>query len=154
MSVSDKMQKELVDLLSEVNELEGINKDKKGECRKLQMQYKESEQDLERQLNQNKTNEELLEQYRCEIQEVKLKHRKLRMRFENQLLQLVEQHKQLDFVFKPKKLPDELEKAENIKRQLLSAEQVKLAQLHKLEQELEEVKKQLETDSAAAQINK
>ncbi|KAK5613758.1 hypothetical protein CRENBAI_016650 [Crenichthys baileyi] len=153
-SVSDNLQKELVILLTSVNEIEGIHKDKEGACRKLQWQCEESERDFDRQLNQNKTSEELLEQYRCEIQEVKLKHRKLRMRFENQLLQLIEQHKQLDFVFNPKRLPNELKKAENIKHQLLSAEQVKLAQLHKLDEELEELKKQKQLETTAAQIHK
>uniref|UniRef100_A0A3B3TWC7 Uncharacterized protein n=1 Tax=Poecilia latipinna TaxID=48699 RepID=A0A3B3TWC7_9TELE len=119
---------------------------------KLQLQCEDSEQDLNKQLKQNKTNEELLERYRCEIEEVKLKHRKLRLRFENQLLQLIEQHKQLDYAFNPKRLPDELKKAEDIKHQLSSAEQVKLAQLHKLDEELEEAKKQKQFETEDAQI--
>ncbi|KAM4550587.1 synaptonemal complex central element protein 1 [Fundulus diaphanus] len=149
-SVHDSLRKELLDLRTEVNDLEGVHKDKEGTCRKLQLQCEESEQDFDRQLNQNKTSEKLLEQYRCEIQEVKLKHRKLRMRFENQLLQLIEQHKQLDYLFNPKRVPDELKKAEDKKRQLLSAEQVKSAQLHKLDEEFEEVKKQKQLETAAA----
>uniref|UniRef100_A0A3P8SZ17 Uncharacterized protein n=1 Tax=Amphiprion percula TaxID=161767 RepID=A0A3P8SZ17_AMPPE len=70
---------------------------------------------------QNKKSEELLEQHRCEIQELKLKHRKQRMRFENQLHQLIEQHKNLHSVFTPERLPDEIETATNAKGQLLSA---------------------------------
>uniref|UniRef100_A0A8C2WDR5 Uncharacterized protein n=1 Tax=Cyclopterus lumpus TaxID=8103 RepID=A0A8C2WDR5_CYCLU len=94
-----------------------------------------------RHLKQNKRSEELLEQYRCEIQELKLKHRKQRMKFENQLHQLIEQHKNLHSVFTPEMLPDEIESAENITRQLLSAEQMKLAQLHRLYEELDEIEK-------------
>ncbi|XP_027892396.1 uncharacterized protein LOC114156256 isoform X3 [Xiphophorus couchianus] len=120
---------------------------------KLQLQCEDSEQDLNRQLKQNKTSEELLEHYRCEIEEVKLKHRKLRIRFENQLMQLIEQHKQLDYVFNSKRLPDELKKGEDIKHQLSSAEQVKLAQLHKLDEELEEAKKQKQFETEDAQIH-
>ncbi|XP_016524784.1 synaptonemal complex central element protein 1 isoform X2 [Poecilia formosa] len=135
-SVHDNLQKELADYASS----------------KLQLQCEDSEQDLNKQLKQNKTNEQLLERYRCEIEEVKLKHRKLRLRFENQLLQLIEQHKQLDYAFNPKRLPDELKKAEDIKHQLSSAEQVKLAQLHKLDEEVEEAKKQKQFETEDAQI--
>uniref|UniRef100_A0A3B4XWQ0 Uncharacterized protein n=1 Tax=Seriola lalandi dorsalis TaxID=1841481 RepID=A0A3B4XWQ0_SERLL len=74
-----------------------------------------------RQLKQNEQSEELLEQYRCEIQEFKLKQRKQRMKFENQLHQLIEQHKNLHSMFTPERLPDEIERAENTKCQLLSA---------------------------------
>ncbi|PWA15137.1 hypothetical protein CCH79_00008812, partial [Gambusia affinis] len=167
-SVHDNLQKELADLQTEANELEGIHKDKKDASSKMQLQCEDTEQDLNRQLKQNKTSEELLEHYRCEIEEVKLKHRKLRsltkkyyhnnsikqpgfnrMRFENQLMQLIEQHKQLDYVFR---LPDELKKAEDIKHQLSSAEQVKLAQLDKLDEELEEAKKQKQFETEDAQI--
>ncbi|XP_032437574.1 synaptonemal complex central element protein 1 [Xiphophorus hellerii] len=152
-SVHDDLQKELADLQTEANELEGIHKDKKDASSKLQLQCEDSEQDLNRQLKQNKTSEELLEHYRCEIEEVKLKHRKLRIRFENQLMQLIEQHKQLDYVFNSKRLPDELKKGEDIKHQLSSAEQVKLAQLHKLDEELEEAKKQKQFETEDAQIH-
>uniref|UniRef100_A0A3Q0RPH2 Uncharacterized protein n=1 Tax=Amphilophus citrinellus TaxID=61819 RepID=A0A3Q0RPH2_AMPCI len=72
-------------------------------------------------LQLNKKSEELLEQYRYEIQELKLKHRKQRMKFENQLDQLIEQHKNLLYVFTPERLPDELEGAQNTKSQLLAA---------------------------------
>lgn len=79
-----------------------------------------------RQLKQTKTSDELLEQYRCEIQELKLKQRKqryylgseycwganksrnvsshcnqffCRIKFENQLYQLMEHHKILNSMF-------------------------------------------------------
>ncbi|XP_059206147.1 synaptonemal complex central element protein 1 isoform X2 [Centropristis striata] len=128
-SVSESLQKELTALQTEAYQLEGIQKEKEELCRKLEFQCEESEQDLSRQLNHNKKSEELLQQYRCEIQEFKLKQRKMRMKFENQLHQLIEQHKNLYSVFTPERLPDEIESAENTKRQLLSAEQMKLTQL-------------------------
>uniref|UniRef100_A0A3B4FY66 Uncharacterized protein n=1 Tax=Pundamilia nyererei TaxID=303518 RepID=A0A3B4FY66_9CICH len=90
-------------------------------CNKLQFQCEESEQDAARHLQLNKKSEELLEQYRYEIQDVKLKHRKLRMRFENLLHQLIDQHKNLHYVFTPERLPDELKSVENTKSQLLAA---------------------------------
>ncbi|XP_017279093.1 synaptonemal complex central element protein 1 isoform X2 [Kryptolebias marmoratus] len=141
-SVSDTQQKELENLQTEAYQLEGVCKEKEELCRKLQFQCEESEQESERQLKQSEASEGLLEQFRCEIQEVKLKHRKLRMRFEKQLQQLIEQHKQLHTVFSPERLPGEVESAENTKSQLLSAEKVKLVQLHKLDEELQEAKKQ------------
>ncbi|CAK6949442.1 synaptonemal complex central element protein 1 isoform X3 [Scomber scombrus] len=150
-SVSDSLQKELAYLQTEAYQLEGIHKEKEELCRKLQFQCEESEQDSVRQVEQNKKSEELLEQYRCEIQEFKLKHRKLRMKFENQLHQLIEQHKNLQSVFMPQRLPAEIESAENTKRQLLSAEELKLAQLCRLDEELEELKKQLGAIDSEAQ---
>ncbi|XP_030268454.1 synaptonemal complex central element protein 1 isoform X2 [Sparus aurata] len=150
-SVSDSLQKELATLQNEACQLEGIHKEKEELCRKLQFQCEESEQDSARLLKQNKKSDELLEQYRCEIQEFKLKHRKQRMKFENQIHQLIEQHRNLHSVFTPEMLPDEIGSAENIKSQLLSAEQMKLAQLHHLNEELEEVKKQKQPRITVAQ---
>ncbi|XP_054462243.1 calponin homology domain-containing protein DDB_G0272472 isoform X2 [Anoplopoma fimbria] len=150
-SVRDFMQKELTSLQTETYKLEGIHKEKEELCRKLQFQCEESEQDAVRQLKQNKKSEELLEQYRCEIQEFKLKHRKQRMKFENQLHQLIEQHKNLHSVFAPERLPDEIESAENTKSQLLAAEQMKLAQLYCLNEELEKMEKQRQPAKTAAE---
>uniref|UniRef100_A0A669E2P8 Uncharacterized protein n=1 Tax=Oreochromis niloticus TaxID=8128 RepID=A0A669E2P8_ORENI len=104
-----------------------------------------------RQLQLNKKSEQLLEQYRYEIQDLKLKHRKLRMRFENQLHQLIDQHKNLHYVFTPERLPDELKSVENTKSQLLAAEKLKLTQLHNLDEELEEMKNQKQAQAAAAE---
>uniref|UniRef100_A0A3P9B7L1 Uncharacterized protein n=1 Tax=Maylandia zebra TaxID=106582 RepID=A0A3P9B7L1_9CICH len=104
-----------------------------------------------RHLQLNKKSEELLEQYRYEIQDVKLKHRKLRMRFENQLHQLIDQHKNLHYVFTPERLPDELKSVENTKSQLLAAEKLKLTQLHNLDEELEKMKNQKQAQEAAAE---
>ncbi|XP_037548894.1 synaptonemal complex central element protein 1 [Nematolebias whitei] len=120
-SVTDKLQTDLEKLQAEAYQLQGIYQEKEELCRKLQFKCEESEQESKRQLKQSETSEELLEQYRCEIQEVKLKHRKLRMRFEKQLQQLIEQHKQLHTVFTSERLPDEVTSAENTKSQLLSA---------------------------------
>ncbi|XP_064876154.1 uncharacterized protein si:ch211-199g17.9 [Oncorhynchus nerka] len=76
---------------------------------------------VHRQQQLNRKSEDLIEQYRCQIQETKLKHRKHRMKFENQLQQLIEQHKNLHSVFSPDRLPAEIESVENAKSQLLKA---------------------------------
>ncbi|XP_058609772.1 synaptonemal complex central element protein 1-like isoform X2 [Onychostoma macrolepis] len=55
-----------------------------------------------------------------------------RMKFENQLQQLMEQHKNLSTVFTPQRLPAEIQSAEYTTEQLLKAEQQKLEQLTKL----------------------
>ncbi|XP_068584595.1 synaptonemal complex central element protein 1 isoform X2 [Cebidichthys violaceus] len=151
VSVSDFLQEELTTLQTEAYKLEGIHKEKEELCRKLQFQCEESEQDTVRHLKQNKKNRELLEQYRCEIQEFKLKQRKQRMKFENQLQQLIEQHKSLHSVFTPERLSDEIKSAENTKSQLLSAEQMKLAQLHRLNEDLDEMEKQRQLEKTAAE---
>ncbi|KAI3358064.1 hypothetical protein L3Q82_003074 [Scortum barcoo] len=73
------------------------------------------------------------------------------MKFENQLQQLIEQHRTLQAVFTPERLPDEVKSAENTKSQLLSAEQMKLVQLHRLDEELEEVKKRRQLGTTAGE---
>ncbi|KAM6903405.1 synaptonemal complex central element protein 1 [Lycodopsis pacificus] len=151
ISVSDLLQEELTTLRTEAYKLEGIHKEKEELCRKLQFQCEESEQDAVRYLKQNKKREELLEQYRWEIQEYKLKQRKQRMKFENQLHQLIEKHKSLHSVFTPERLSDEIASAENTKRQLLSAEQIKLSQLHRLNEELDEMEKERQPEKTAAE---
>ncbi|XP_065328181.1 synaptonemal complex central element protein 1 isoform X2 [Pelmatolapia mariae] len=150
-SVSDSLEKELENLQTKVFQLEAIYKEKEEVCNKLQFQCEESEQDAARHLQLNKKSEELLEQYRYEIQDLKLKHRKLRMRFENLLHQLIDQHKNLHYVFTPERLPDELKSVENTKSQLLAAEKLKLTQLHNLDEELEEMKNQKQAQAAAAE---
>ncbi|XP_076610685.1 synaptonemal complex central element protein 1 [Chaetodon auriga] len=150
-SVSDSLQRELTALQIEAYQLEEIHKEKEELCRKLQFQSEESEQDSTRQFKQNKKSDELLEQYKCEIQELKLKHRKLRMKFENQLHQLIEQHKNLHSIFNPERLPVEMGSAKNTTSQLLSVEQMKLAQLHRLSQEVEKMKKQKQAGTTAAE---
>nr|XP_040044075.1 rho-associated protein kinase 1 isoform X1 [Gasterosteus aculeatus aculeatus] len=139
MSVKDVLQNELTTLQTEAYKLEGILKEKEELCRKLQFQC----EDVDRYLKQNKKIEEQLDKYRCEIQELTLKHRKQRMKFENQLFQLIEQHKNLHSLYTPERLPEEIASAENTKSQLLLAEQMKLAQLHRLNEELVEMEKQI-----------
>lgn len=95
-----------------------------------------------RQLQLNKTSENLSKQYNCEIEAFKLKHRKLRITFENQLYQLIDQEKDLQLFFIPEKLPAELESAGIRKDQLLTTDEQKLAQLSSLNEEIEKVKAQ------------
>ncbi|XP_034016290.1 synaptonemal complex central element protein 1 [Thalassophryne amazonica] len=150
----DSLRKELVTLQTEAHQAEGIQKEKEELCRKMTFQCKECDKDTARQLQQSKISEELLAQYRCEIQEIKLKYRKLWIKSENQLQQLTEQHKTLHSIFTPARLPAEIESAENANSQLLSAEQMKLDQLRCLTEQLEKVKKlkQLETTPAESQV--
>ncbi|XP_041740991.1 synaptonemal complex central element protein 1 isoform X2 [Coregonus clupeaformis] len=123
-SLRDSLQEELDALQTEAYQLEGVHKEKEELCRVLQFQCEEMEQDSTRQQQLNRKSEDLIEQYRCQIQETKLKHRKHRMKFENQLQQLIEQHKNLHSVFSPDRLPAEIESVENTKSQLLKAAEV------------------------------
>ncbi|KAG7500569.1 synaptonemal complex central element protein 1 isoform X1 [Solea senegalensis] len=149
-SFSDSLRRELANLQTEAYQLEGIHMEREELCRKLQFQFEDLEQDSARQLNQSKKSEEMMEQYRCEIQEFKLKHRKQRMKFEQQLHQLIEQHKNLHSIFTLERLPIEIETAENRKLQLVSAEELKMAKLYELNEELEDVRKQKQSGTAAA----
>ncbi|CAJ1083514.1 synaptonemal complex central element protein 1 isoform X1 [Xyrichtys novacula] len=77
-SLGDSLRKELETVQIEAYQLEENHKEKEELCRKLQFQCDESERDSARQIEQNKKRDELLEQYRCEIQEIELKQRKQR----------------------------------------------------------------------------
>uniref|UniRef100_A0AAY4BE28 Uncharacterized protein n=1 Tax=Denticeps clupeoides TaxID=299321 RepID=A0AAY4BE28_9TELE len=76
---------------------------------------------LSRQRAQNQEKEELLELYRCQIEETKLRHRKARVKFGKELQQLMEQHKNLYSAFSPARLPGEVAAAENAAAELLKA---------------------------------
>ncbi|XP_058234184.1 synaptonemal complex central element protein 1 [Hemibagrus wyckioides] len=116
-------------LTAEVLKLQGILNEKEGivNC----TISKQSE------LRQQK--EELVQQYCCQIQETKLRHRKIRMKFENQLLQLIGQHKNLYTMFTPERLPTEVQSAEYTTEQLLKAEKQKMEQLANLQVELSNI---------------
>ncbi|XP_075873438.1 synaptonemal complex central element protein 1-like isoform X3 [Nelusetta ayraudi] len=153
-SVGDSLQKEMEILQTEADKLERMQREKEELSRKLQFQCEESEEKSARHLRQNKKNDEQLEQYKCEIQEFKLKQRKQRIKFENQLHQLMEQHKILNSMFTLESLPDEIGSAENTACQLLSAEEVKLAQLAHLNKEIEAVKDQEQFGKTDSQTGK
>ncbi|XP_051527433.1 synaptonemal complex central element protein 1 isoform X2 [Myxocyprinus asiaticus] len=119
-------------LNAEALHLEGLLNEKEEINRSLQLTCEDFKQKAQRQLEQNHQKEELMNQYCCQIEETKLKHRKIRMKFQNQLLQLMEQHKSLSTVFTPQRLPAEIESAVYTTEQLLKAEQQKLEQLTKL----------------------
>ncbi|XP_067281982.1 synaptonemal complex central element protein 1 [Pseudorasbora parva] len=119
-------------LTAEALQLEGTLNEKEELKRSLQLKCEDIQLEAQRQLEQNHQKEELVKQYSFQIQETKLKHRKIRMKFENQLQQLIEQHKNLSTVFTPQRLPAEIQSAEYTTEQLLKAEQQKLEQLTKL----------------------
>ncbi|XP_061110776.1 synaptonemal complex central element protein 1-like isoform X2 [Conger conger] len=73
-------------------------------------------------------------QFKCDELECEAK----RMKFENQLQQLIEQHKNLYSVYSPDRLPSEIENLENVRLQLLKAEQVKLGQLNCVAEEIKQ----------------
>ncbi|XP_026145907.1 LOW QUALITY PROTEIN: synaptonemal complex central element protein 1, partial [Carassius auratus] len=109
-----------------LNEKEELN-------RSLQLKCEDLHLEAQRQLEQNHhLKEEALKQYCFQIQETKLKHRKIRMKVENRLHQLMEQHKNLFTIFTPQRLPAEIRSAEYTTEQLLKAEQQKLEQLTNL----------------------
>ncbi|XP_043073744.1 synaptonemal complex central element protein 1 isoform X2 [Puntigrus tetrazona] len=82
---------------------------------------------LEAMLNQK---EELSRSLQLKYEDLQLEAQM--MKFENQLQQLMEQHKNLSNIFTPQRLPAEIQSAEYTTEQLLKAEQQKLEQLTKL----------------------
>uniref|UniRef100_A0A3B1KDD4 Si:ch211-199g17.9 n=1 Tax=Astyanax mexicanus TaxID=7994 RepID=A0A3B1KDD4_ASTMX len=105
----------------------------KNTCRSLQLKCEDLEQESQQfELKQQK--EELAGQYGCQIQETKLRHRKI-MKFENHLQQLMGQHKNLYTVFTPERLSTEIQSAEYATQQLLKAQQM-LEQVAHLQEQL------------------
>ncbi|XP_049889891.1 synaptonemal complex central element protein 1 isoform X2 [Epinephelus moara] len=133
---------------TEAERLEGILEEQEELARKVQIQQELSEQACFRQEKEDKKKVEEVEQIRCQIEEIKFKHRKLRMKFESQLEEVIVEHKNLYKVFSPKNLLDEIARAEIRKRQLSEVEQIKLTHLRNLQEKLEEMKKQPATAAA------
>ncbi|XP_050992971.1 uncharacterized protein si:ch211-199g17.9 [Labeo rohita] len=121
----DALTAEGLQLEATVNEKEELNRSLQLKCEDLQLE-------AQRELEQNHQKEEVVKQYCFQIQETKLKHRKIRMKFENQLQQFMDQHKSLSTVFTLQRLPAEIQSAEYTTEQLLKAERQKLEQLTKL----------------------
>ncbi|KAM8884264.1 synaptonemal complex central element protein 1 isoform 1-T3 [Synchiropus picturatus] len=141
-SLYDSLTRQHDALQIKASQLDELYNLKQEMCHKLHFQCKEFEQESIKLVEENRRVMELLRQYRCEIQEVKLKHRKQRMIFENHLQQLLELHKKLYTFFYPKRLPAEIERARIAKQQLLSAEEHKLDQLRRLEEVWEKANQQ------------
>ncbi|XP_056876222.1 synaptonemal complex central element protein 1 [Takifugu flavidus] len=136
----DSLQEELHTLEIKVHQLEEIHKQKEELFKTIEFQCEETGQDCAKQMNLSKLHCDVLEQYKCEIQELHLKLQKQRVKLENQLLDLIEQHKFLESMFSLKNLPNEIKRAETTNNQLLSVEQAKIARLCQLNEELEQVK--------------
>ncbi|XP_033493819.1 synaptonemal complex central element protein 1 isoform X1 [Epinephelus lanceolatus] len=147
-SVIGSLQEEQANLQTEAERLEGILEEQEELARKVQIQRELSEQACFRQEQEDKKKVEEVEQIRCQIEEIKFKHRKLRMKFESQLEEVIVEHKNLYKVFSPKNLLDEIARAEVRKCQLSEVEQIKLTHLGNLQEKLEEMKKQPATAAA------
>ncbi|XP_066547388.1 synaptonemal complex central element protein 1 [Amia ocellicauda] len=130
------LQEELDSLHKECTQMDERYKEKEEACKVQQFKCEELEVDANRQLEIHSKNKQLLAEYTFQIQETKLKHRKQRVKFENQLQQLMEQHKNMFSIYSPEGLPREIENIENMKSQLLKAEQMKLKQLSSLAEEI------------------
>ncbi|XP_028846673.1 synaptonemal complex central element protein 1 isoform X2 [Denticeps clupeoides] len=78
-ALGDTLRGQWEALCSEAFCLEGTLKEKEGSCGVLRFKCEELEQEAQRQRAQNQEKEELLELYRCQIEETKLRHRKARL---------------------------------------------------------------------------
>ncbi|XP_062869469.1 synaptonemal complex central element protein 1 isoform X1 [Trichomycterus rosablanca] len=135
LSLTNTLQDEENALATEVAKLQGILNEKEETCRSLQYKCEDLEQESQRQSEVKQQKEELVQHYYCQIQETKLRHRKIRMKFENQLQQLIGQHKSLSTVFTTERLPTEVHSAEYTTEQLLKAEHQILEQVAHLQEE-------------------
>ncbi|KAM9775995.1 uncharacterized protein ACBT44_001164 isoform 3-T6 [Syngnathus typhle] len=80
---------------TEAYQLERTEQEKEELLQKLQLQCEESKHENVRLAERNKKSEDLISQHRSEIWELKLKQRKMKLKFENELHSMMQQHKQL-----------------------------------------------------------
>ncbi|XP_053531402.1 synaptonemal complex central element protein 1 isoform X2 [Ictalurus punctatus] len=93
-------------LTAEILQLQGILSEKEETCRSLQFKLEDLEQESQK------------------------------MKFENQLQQLIGQHKNFCTLFTPERIPTEIQSAEYATEQLLKAEKQKVEQVENLQEEL------------------
>ncbi|XP_066530784.1 synaptonemal complex central element protein 1 isoform X2 [Hoplias malabaricus] len=108
-------------LSNEVSKLQESLYEKEETYRALQLKCEDTVKESQTQFELKQQKEELVEQYSFQIQETKLRHRKIRMKFENHLQQLILQHKSLCTIFTSETLPTEAQTAEYTGKQLLKA---------------------------------
>ncbi|XP_037120116.1 synaptonemal complex central element protein 1 isoform X2 [Syngnathus acus] len=80
---------------TEAYQLERTEQEKEELLQKLQLQCEESKHENVRLAERNKKSEDLISRHRSDIWELKLKQRKMKLKFENELHSMMQQHKQL-----------------------------------------------------------
>ncbi|XP_067832267.1 synaptonemal complex central element protein 1-like [Heptranchias perlo] len=138
----EALEKELDELNHEVFHLEGNCNRKKANLKRLHFQYEQNQAQTERQLRVSRESKQRIEVLTSQIEEEKLKKRKERKAFEQQLEELIRKHKWMAEFYTPARLELEMRNIENSKQQLLSEEHVTKEKLCTLDKELNSLQQQ------------
>uniref|UniRef100_A0A8C4SCY0 Uncharacterized protein n=1 Tax=Erpetoichthys calabaricus TaxID=27687 RepID=A0A8C4SCY0_ERPCA len=135
-SLYNILQKEENELNAETSKLEEAYSKKDETCKILRFTINESETEFNRQIQLNEKLKDMIQENTFQIQAAKLKKRKQRLEFENQLEQLIDQLKHINAAYVSQTLSEELKYIENNNIHLLNTEQVKKKQLAALKEEM------------------
>ncbi|XP_078391000.1 synaptonemal complex central element protein 1-like isoform X2 [Cetorhinus maximus] len=136
------MEKELDELNQEIFHLEGNCNTKEANLKRLRFQYEQSQAQTERQLKVSRESKQRIEALTTQIEEEKLKRRRERKAFEQQLEELIGKHKWMAEFYTPARLELEMRNIENSKQQLLTEEHVMTEKLSTLDKELDSLQQQ------------
>ncbi|XP_072423773.1 synaptonemal complex central element protein 1-like isoform X2 [Chiloscyllium punctatum] len=135
-----EMEKELDELNQEIFHLEGDCNTKEASLKRLHFQYDQSKAQTERQLDVSRERKQRIEALTAQIEEEKLKRKRERNAFEQQLEELINKHKWMAEFYTPARLELEMRNIENSKQQLLSEERTMLEKLGTLDKELDSLR--------------
>uniref|UniRef100_UPI00398E4D2A synaptonemal complex central element protein 1-like n=1 Tax=Pristiophorus japonicus TaxID=55135 RepID=UPI00398E4D2A len=130
------MEKELDELNHEIFRLEGNCNKKEANLKRLHFQYEQHQAQTERQLKVSRDSKQRIEALTSQVEDEKLKRRKERKAFEQQLEELIMKHKWMAEFYTPVRLELEIRTIENTKQQLLTEEHVVKEKLCTLDKEL------------------
>ncbi|XP_036595903.1 synaptonemal complex central element protein 1-like [Trichosurus vulpecula] len=132
----EALKKELDKLNTEKTHLEEILSMKQETLNTLQQHYKEQENKIQRQQAMSQDCIQRITDLNSKIQEEKLRRRKQRMEFEQQLEELIEKHKALWELHTPETLAQEINSMASSKEQLLKEENLIQEKLDAIEKQL------------------
>ncbi|XP_072345095.1 synaptonemal complex central element protein 1-like [Scyliorhinus torazame] len=121
----------------EIFHLEGSCNTKEAHLKRLRFQYEQNQTQTERQLKASRESKQRIEAITSQIEEEKLKRRKERQAFEQQLEELIGKHKWMAEFYTPARLQLEVRSIENSKQQLLTEEHVMMEKMSTLDKELD-----------------
>ncbi|XP_044539102.1 synaptonemal complex central element protein 1-like [Gracilinanus agilis] len=149
----EALKKELDELNSEETRLEELLKSKQESLRILQQHNGEKENEILRKQARAQDSIQKITELNSKIQEDKVKRKKLRMEFEQQLEELMEQHKTLWESHTAERLSQEIHNMASTKEQLLKEERLVQEKLEAIEKELARLPQAKQVRAEALDLN-
>ncbi|XP_056665197.1 synaptonemal complex central element protein 1 isoform X2 [Monodelphis domestica] len=140
-------------ITSEETHLEELLKSKQESLRILQQHNREKESKMLRKQAMAQDSLQKITELNSKIQEDKVKKKKLRMEFEQQLEELMEQHKTLWELHTPERLSQEINTMASTKEQLLKEERLVREKLEAIEKELARLPQDKQVRAKALDLN-